>query len=185
MSINRKFGAAVAAVLTAGVLSACGGGGYDGGGNSPPPPARQAPTITGLANQTLPQDTSTPVLTFQVGDADSGAANLTVTATSSDATLIPATGLVLGGSGASRTLQITPAAEAIGMAMITIRAVDPDGLAAQQAIGVTVNGVFVSFKDTLIDIFGDDENAEPRSLRGFTFTQDADNDPKAFDALLQ
>lgn len=178
MSINRKLGAAVAAVLTAGLLSAC-------GGDSPPPPASQAPTITGLANQTLPQDTSTPVLTFQVGDADSGAANLTVTATSSDANLIPATGLVLGGSGANRTLQITPAAEALGMATITIRVVDPGGLAAQQAIGVTVNGVFVSFKNTLIDIFGDDENAEPRSLRGFTFTQDADNDPKAFDALLQ
>ena len=40
------------------------------------------------------------------------------------------------------------------MAMITIRAVDPDGLAAQQVIGVTVNGVFVSFHDTVIDIFG-------------------------------
>ncbi len=183
MSINRKFGAAVA-VLSAGLLSACGGGGY-GGGNPPPPAAKQAPTLAGLANQTLPQDTSTPVLTFQVSDADSGAANVTVTVTSSDASLIPATGLVLGGSGANRTLQITPAAEAIGMAMITIRAVDPDGLAAQQAIGVTVNGVFVSFRDTLIDIFGDDENAEPRSLRGFTFTQDADDDPTAFDALLQ
>ena len=183
MNINRKLGVAVVAALTTG-LAACGGGGYDDGGN-PTPPARQAPTIVGLANQTLPQDTSTPVLTFQVSDTDSGANAVTVTATSSDATIIPAAGIVLGGSGANRTLQITPAAEVFGNATITIRAVDPDGLFAQQVVGVTVNGVFVSFTMTVIDTFGDAANGEPRSLRGFTFTQDADDDPNAFNALLQ
>ena len=65
------------------------------------------------------------------------------------------------------------------------RAVDPDGLFAQQVVGVTVNGVFVSFTMRVIDTFGDAENGEPRSLRGFTFTQDADDDPNAFNALLQ
>ena len=183
MNINRKLGVAVVAALTTG-LAACGGGGYDDGGNPTPPP-RQAPTIVGLANQTLPQDTSTPVLTFQVSDTDSGANAVTVTATSSDATIIPAAGIVLGGSGANRTLQITPAAEVFGNATITIRAVDPDGLFAQQMIGVTVNGVFVSFTMRVMDTFGDAENAEPRSLRGFTFTQDADDNPNAFDPLLQ
>jgi len=195
MSIHKKLGKkpglAVVAVLSAG-LAACGGGGYDGGDNTPPPAAKQAPQIVGLANQTLPQDTSTPVLNFQVSDADSGANAVTVTATSSDPTVIPAAGIVLGGSGANRTLQITPAQELFGdagvtsrNATITIRAVDPDGLFAQQMVGVTVNGVFVSFTSTVIDAFGDAENAEPRSLRGFTFTQDADDDPNAFDALLQ
>ncbi len=206
MSIHRKLGPAVVAlwskaakalsttpskgatfaglaVLTAG-LAACGGGG--GGGNNPPPaPARQAPQIVGLANQSLPQDTSTPVLTFQVSDADSGANAVTVTATSSDPAIIPAAGIVVGGSGANRTLQITPAADVFGNAMITIRAVDPDGLFAQQVIGVTVNGVFVSFTNTLIDIFGDAANGEPRSLRGFTLDDDADDKPTAFDSLLQ
>lgn len=185
MNIRKKLGATVVAVLTAAGLAACGGGGGYGGGNSPPPAAKQAPTIVGLANQTLPQDTSTPVLTFQVGDADSGVNAVTVTATSSDPTIVPAAGIVLGGSGANRTLQITPAPEAFGNATITIRAVDPDGLFAQQMIGVTVNGVFVSFTSTVISAFGDSENAEPRTLRGFTFTQDADDDPTAFDQLLQ
>jgi hypothetical protein len=170
------------AVLTVG-LAACGGGG--GGNNPPPPPARQAPQIVGLANQTLPQDTSTPVLTFQVSDADSGANAVTITAISSDQTIIPAAGIVLGGSGGNRTLQITPAADAIGNATITLRAVDPDGLVAQQMVGVMVNGVFVSFTNTLIDLFGDAENGEPRSLRGFTLDDDADDDPNAFDSLLQ
>jgi hypothetical protein len=184
MNIRKKLGPAVVAVLTAAGLAACGGGGGYGGGN-PPPAAKQAPQIIGLANQSLPQDTSTPVLSFQVSDADSGVNAVTVTATSSDPTIIPAAGIVLGGSGANRTLQITPAAEVFGNAMITIRAADPDGLVAQQVIGVTVNGVFVSFTSTVIDIFGAAENTEPRSLRGFTFTQDADDDPNAFNQLLQ
>jgi hypothetical protein len=183
-NIRKKGGTAAIAVLTSALVAACGGGGYDGG-NQPQQPARQAPTITGLSDQSLPQDTTTPVLSFTVADSDSGAANITVTAQSSDANLIPAAGLVLGGSGANRTLQITPAAEAFGMTMITIRAVDPDGLSAQQVVRVAVNGVFVSFRDTVIDVFGRAENGDQQSLRGFTFTQDADDDPNAFDALLQ
>jgi hypothetical protein len=185
MNIHKKLGLAAAAVLATAGLAACGGGGGYGGGNSPPPVTKQAPQIVGLSNQTLPQDTSTPVLTFQVSDADSGANAVTITATSSDPSIIPAGGIVLGGSGGNRTLQITPAPEAFGNATITIRAVDPDGLVAQQVVGVTVNGVFVSFTMTVIDTFGDAANGEPRSLRGFTFTQDADDDPNAFNTLLQ
>jgi hypothetical protein len=181
MYANRKLSVAVLAALAAGLLTACGGGGY----NPPSAPAQQAPTITGLADQSLPQDTSTPVLNFQVSDADSGAANVTVTATSSDPAIIPAEGIVLGGSGADRTLQITPAPEVFGDATITLRATDPNGLAAQKAIRVTDNGVFVSFAATVNEVFAADENGDQHSLSGFTFTFDADDDPAAFDVLLQ
>jgi hypothetical protein len=184
MHLNRKLSLAVLAALSAGLLTACGGGGGYGG-NMPPPAAKQAPTIVGLTDQSLPQDTTTPVLAFQVSDADSGAGSVTVTATSSDASIVPAEGIVLGGSGASRTLQITPAPEVFGDTMITLRAVDPDGLAATQAIRVTVNGVFVSFTTTVNNWFALEENADQPSLSGFTFTLDADDDPAAFDPLLQ
>jgi hypothetical protein len=181
MYCNRKLNLAVLGALSAGLLTACGSGGYD----APPAPAAQAPTIAGLADQSLPQDTTTPVLNFQVSDTDSGADSLTLTATSSDPSIVPTEGIVLGGSGANRTLQITPAPEAFGDATITIRATDPGGLAAQQVVRVTVNGVFVSFTTTVTDWFALDENADESTLSGFTFTQDADDDPTAFDALLQ
>lgn len=179
MYINRKLNVALLATATAGLVAACGGG-YD----PPQPPAKQAPQIQGLADQTLPQDTSTPVLSFQVSDADSGAASVALTARSSDANLIPAEGIVLGGSGANRTLQITPAAETIGSATITIRGADPDGLLAQQTIRVQVNGVFVSFRAVVGEMFAVGENDDERTLSGFTFTLDADDDPAAFDSLL-
>jgi hypothetical protein len=184
MHLNRKLPLAMLAALSAGLVTACGGGGGYNGGNSPPA-AKQAPTIAGLTDQSLPQDTSTPVLTFQVADADSGAGSVMVTASSSDASIVPAEGIVLGGSGSSRTLQITPAPEVFGDATITIRAVDPDGLAATQAIRVTVNGVFVSFTATVNDWFAIEENGDQHSLSGFTFTLDAEDNPTAFDALLQ
>jgi hypothetical protein len=181
MYANRKLCLAVLGALSAGLLTACGGGGYD----RPPAPAQQAPTIAGLADQSLPQDTATPVLNFQVNDADSDAGTVVVTATSSDPSIIPAEGIVIGGSGANRTLQITPAPEVFGNATLTIRATDPDGLAAQQAISVTVNGVFVSFTTTVNEWFALDENDDEPTLSGFTFTQDADDHPDAFDVLLQ
>lgn len=179
MYANRKLSLAVLGAVSAGLLTACGGGGY----NSPPAP--QAPQLQGLADQSLPQDTTTPVLNFQVSDTDSGASAVTVTATSSDAVIVPAEGIVLGGGGANRTLQITPAPEVFGDATITIRAADPGGLVAEQAIRVTVNGVFVSFSSTVSDAFAVDENGDQRSLSGFTFTLDAEDNPAAFDVLLQ
>jgi hypothetical protein len=182
MYTNRKLSLAVLCAVSAGLLTACGGG---GGYDSPPQPAAQAPTIVGLADQSLPQDTWTPVLNFQVSDPDSGADSVTVTATSSDAAIIPAEGIVLGGSGANRTLQITPAPEIFGDATITLRATDPDGLSAQQVVRVTVNGVFVSFTTTVNDWFALDENDDEPVLSGFTFTLDADDNPAAFDVLLQ
>jgi Big-like domain-containing protein len=182
MYSHRKLSLAVLGALSTGLLTACGGG---GGYNSPPQPAAQAPTILGLADQSLPQDTTTPVLNFQVSDADSGADSVTVTATSSDPAIVPAEGIVLGGSGANRTLQITPAPEVFGDATITIRAADPGGLSAQQIVRVTVNGVFVSFTTTVNDWFALGENDDKSALSGFTFTFDAEDNPAAFDLLLQ
>ncbi|HEY7642407.1 MAG TPA: hypothetical protein VH814_21920 [Steroidobacteraceae bacterium] len=179
MYANRKLPLAVLVALSAGLVTACGGGGYNS------PPAKQAPQLLGLTDQSLPQDTSTPVLNFTVNDADSDAGSVTVTATSSDAAIIPAEGIVLGGSGGSRTLQITPAPEVFGDATITLRATDPDGLATTQAIRVTVNGVFMTFSTTVNDWFAIEENGDKHSLSGFTFTLDVDDNPAAFDVLLQ
>lgn len=182
MYTKRDLQATLLTMLAASLSSACtGGGGYD----DPPAQQKQAPQIAGLQDQSMNQDTSTPMLPFQVSDADSGANALTVTATSSDTSLIPAEGVVLDGTGANRTLQITPAAEAIGAATVTVRAVDPDGLRAERIVRVTVNGVFVSFRTVANEVFAMGEDAEERSMSGFTVIPDADDDSAAFDDLLQ
>ena len=99
-----------------------------------------APTIAGLVDTTTPEDTATSALAFTVGDAETAAGSLTVTATSSNTTLVPNANLVLGGSGANRTLTATPAANQSGTSTITVTV--SDGVASTSATFVlTVTAV--------------------------------------------
>ncbi|MBU6183399.1 MAG: Ig-like domain-containing protein [Verrucomicrobia bacterium] len=80
------------------------------------------PTISPIANQTISEDSSTPALDFTVTDPETPSP--AVTAASSNPALVPNSSLVLGGSGANRTITATPAANAFGNATITINATD-------------------------------------------------------------
>lgn len=82
------------------------------------------PTISTVSNQTISQNTNTGALAFTVNSTSVSVSSLTVTASSSNPTLVPASGLVLGGSGANRTITITPAANASGTAPITLSVSD-------------------------------------------------------------
>ncbi len=83
-----------------------------------------APTITGISNQTLSRNGATSALTFTVGDTETAAASLTVTASSSNTTLVPNANIVIGGTGASRTVTVTPALGQSGTATITVTVSD-------------------------------------------------------------
>ena len=89
--------------------------------------ANTPPTISAIANQTINSSSTTGPLAFSVGDAESAPAALTVSATSSDTALVPASGLVLEGQGANRTLTVTPAAGQTGSATITVTVSDGTG----------------------------------------------------------
>src|SRR6185503_6871667 len=77
------------------------------------------PTISDIVDQATEEDTATPVLPFTIGDVETTAAALTVTATSSNTALVPNANLVLAGSGANRTINATPAANQSGTTTIT------------------------------------------------------------------
>jgi large repetitive protein len=83
-----------------------------------------APTITDIADTSIAEDGATSSLAFTIGDVETAAGSLTVAATSSDPTLIPNTNLVFGGSGAARTLTVTPAANQFGTATLTVTVSD-------------------------------------------------------------
>ena len=68
------------------------------------------PTISDIANQGISEDANTGPLAFTVGDAETAATSLTVTASSSNTALVPNANVVLGGTGASRTVTVTPLA---------------------------------------------------------------------------
>lgn len=82
------------------------------------------PTITSIADQTVANGQPTPALAFTIGDIHTPAAALEVTATSSNTALVPTDRIVLGGSGADRTISVSPVAGQSGSATITIQVQD-------------------------------------------------------------
>jgi hypothetical protein len=82
------------------------------------------PTISNIPNQTIAEDTSTGALPFTVGDADTAIASLTVQASSSNPALVPNANVVLGGTGASRTVTVTPLANQSGTTVVTVTVSD-------------------------------------------------------------
>src|SRR5439155_22747635 len=68
------------------------------------------PTISAIADQATTSGTAVGPLAVTVGDVETAAASLTLTAVSSNLTLVPAANIVFGGSGANRTVTVTPAA---------------------------------------------------------------------------
>lgn len=100
--------------------------------------ANTAPTLTVPADQTTPQDTPLSGLAFTVGDAETAASALTVSARSSNQILIPDANLSLGGTAGSRTLGLTPMAGQTGTATITLTVTDGGGLATSNTFAVTV-----------------------------------------------
>jgi hypothetical protein len=107
---------------------------------SVPFPSNAPPTITSIANQTINEDGAAGPLNFTVGDAETAAGSLVVTGASSNPGLVPTAGIVLVGSGASRTVTVTPAANQSGTAQITLTVSDGSATASL-SFTVTVNSV--------------------------------------------
>jgi uncharacterized repeat protein (TIGR02543 family) len=66
------------------------------------------------------KNTSSAYLPFTVGDAETPASGLAVTAVSSLQTLIPDGNLILGGAGSNRTVRLVPLSNQVGNATITL-----------------------------------------------------------------
>jgi len=79
-----------------------------------------APTLSGIANQTISINGTAGPLSFTVGDVDTAVGSLSLSKDSSNPTLVPLSGIVFGGSGASRTVTVTPVSGQSGSATITV-----------------------------------------------------------------
>jgi hypothetical protein len=96
------------------------------------------PTISDIANTSTNEDTTTPAIPFTVGDTESPAGALTVSATSSDQTIVADGGITLGGSDGNRNITIAPVANANGFADITVTVTDEGGMTASDTFRLTV-----------------------------------------------
>jgi Ca2+-binding RTX toxin-like protein len=99
-------------------------------------PANNAPTIAVAAGGSCGSASGTMNLTL--GDAETAAGSLTLAKSSSKTTLVPNSNITFGGSGANRTVTITPAANKSGNATITLTVSDGQGGTATTTIKVIV-----------------------------------------------
>lgn len=83
-------------------------------------PINDGPTMTSIADQTITEDSSSNFLEFIIGDLETAATNLTVSATSSNPGLIPNANVQLAGSGANRTVKVAPITNQFGSSTVTL-----------------------------------------------------------------
>lgn len=120
-------------------------------------PVNQRPTLSTPPNQVLDVSTyATLAVPFIIGDAETAADNLKVSATSSDSSLVPASGLALDGSGAYRVLRITPTPGVLGETTIELAVTDANR--AQTSIRFSLTVTSSTTPAPLIDFNGDKKN---------------------------
>jgi RHS repeat-associated protein len=98
-----------------------------------------APSIATVSDQTTSED-QTLTFTITVGDAETSAGDLTVTATSSNGTLVPAENIsfeMVEGEDDQWLVQLTPASDASGQATITLTVSDGE-LSSSTSFALTV-----------------------------------------------
>jgi uncharacterized repeat protein (TIGR01451 family) len=98
------------------------------------------PTISSVPNVVTNENFSAGPIGFTIGDAETPAASLVLSASSSNTTLIDAAHITFGGSGASRTITLTPFTNQYGVSTITLGV--SDGMATSTtSFTFTVNQV--------------------------------------------
>ena len=78
------------------------------------------PTISDISDQNIRENSSCGPILFSVGDAETPVEMLSLSAGSSETNLVPLGSIAFGGSGANRTITITPVNGLIGSSIITV-----------------------------------------------------------------
>lgn len=165
--MNRYHGLLLLALGLAG----CGGG----GGDRDRPVVNQPPTLGSIPDQQIDGNGSL-ALTLTVADDQTASDALTLMVTSDDPTLFPAAGLVLGGTGGTRSLEITPTADSLGTAQVSVTLSDADGLQNTQQFRVDVTAVDTPLAGFVRDLFAADENDDPMLINALNLVDDAAGD---------
>ncbi|MDX1950980.1 MAG: Ig-like domain-containing protein [Verrucomicrobiota bacterium] len=137
-----------------------------------------APVISGLINRTIQEDQNSGVLQFTVTDTQTPANLIQVNVSSSVDTLVPQSNIILGGSGANRTLTITPMPNASGSTEITVVATDGT-LNSQSSFILTVQPVNDSPTADSFAVETTEDQATQISLHG----QDPEGAPLFFEIV--
>ena len=101
------------------------------------------PTVSNITDKITRLETASGPHAFTVGDVEmalnSDLDNLIITASSSNTTLLPNGNITLGGTGANKTITLTPAADQWGTATVTVTVDDGHGEVATDTFELLVD----------------------------------------------
>ena len=137
-------------------------------------PVNNPPTISAIPDQSTIANVPSTAIAFTVSDEQ--LANLSIAVSSDNQAVITDAGIALGGTGAARTVTITPVTDTVGDAFITIIATDSTGLSASTSFLLTVDPQQLSILQFIRTTFAEDEADEPALINAVAFDQDADGD---------
>jgi len=137
--------------------------------------ANLPPTITGLPeNLTVLEDENTGAIAFTVGDSETPVADLVLSKESSDLSIVPLNNIVFGGSGANRTVAITPLPNKNGIVTISINV--SDGFRSTvKTLTLTVTAVNDAPTGLAIDASSVPENSDVGTVVGNLSSTDLDS----------
>ena len=170
-----KFRYFLVSLVAFGIV-ACGGGGSEVAGRN------TAPAIGQIADQSVTANELSAPIAFTVSDEQITAVTLQVH--SDNQPVIADSGLELAGSGANRSLSITPVVDQLGDAFITITATDGDGVSSSRSVLIVVEPQPASMLEFARGEFTGSADADPALVNALGFEQDADHDDFA-DLLAQ
>src|SRR6185369_12849149 len=98
------------------------------------------PVISSISPQSIDEDTGLTVPVV-IGDFETAAGALLVTAHSSDQLLLPDGAMNISGVGSNRFLTLLPATNQFGNANVTVTVTDGDGISASNSFGITIRPV--------------------------------------------
>lgn len=101
-------------------------------------PDNTPPVISSFTNYHTYVNTPLGPIAFLVGDAESAAGDLTLSAVSSNPEVIADAEITFGGSGSNRTVSVSPVPAVSGNAVITVTVTDPGGLMASRQFAVMI-----------------------------------------------
>ncbi len=97
-----------------------------------------APTMTAVNAITKCQFDTLSTVSLIVADTETSVSNLTLTASSSNTSLLPNSNISIGVNGAQRSLQFTPLANQTGTTTISLQLTDTNGLSSSQSFTLTI-----------------------------------------------
>ncbi len=101
-------------------------------------PVNDLPSISQIPNLISYANTATGPIVFTVGDVETPAGSLMLSASSTNTLLLPTNNIVFGGSNSSRTVTLTPASNQAGTTLITVTVRDGDDGTASSSFLLTV-----------------------------------------------